>query len=162
MFIREQWGGLAQVLSSIHSYRYRFAIISLIVLLPCFWHRQIELGDLGSHTYNAWLVQLIKHGEISGLWIERQWSNVFFDFLLSGFTQLFGYTWGEKIAVSLAVLIFFWGAFSFVSAAVCRPAWYLSPLLSVIAYGWTFQMGFLNYYISLGLGFFGLGYLALE
>jgi hypothetical protein len=31
-----------------------FLLVSAIVLIPCFWHRHIEAGDLGSHTYIAW------------------------------------------------------------------------------------------------------------
>ncbi len=135
---------------------YRFAVLSLAILTPCFWHLHIEAGDLGSHTYNVWLVQLIERGEISGLWINRQWTNVLFDVLLTSCIQLFSYSAGEKFAVAFIVLIFFWGAFALVTAATRRVSWYLSPLLATIAYGWTFQMGFFNYYISLGLAFFGL------
>ena len=68
----------------------------------------------------------------------------------------FGLRVAEKIAVSLAVLIFFWGAFALIAAATRRAPWKLSPLIAVFAYGWTFEMGFMNYYISLGLCFFAL------
>ena len=34
--------------------------ISVFLLIPCFWHRYIVAGDLDSHVYNAWLVQLIE------------------------------------------------------------------------------------------------------
>ena len=36
-----------------------FAISALLVV-PCWWHRRIEAGDLASHVYNAWLAQLIE------------------------------------------------------------------------------------------------------
>ena len=65
----------------------------------------------------------------------------------------------EKIAVSAAVLIFFWGAFALASAAARRAAWLVAPCLAMVAYGWTFQMGFFNYYLSLGFAFFGLALL---
>jgi len=29
-------------------------LISIILLVPCYWHSHIEAGDLGSHMYNAW------------------------------------------------------------------------------------------------------------
>jgi hypothetical protein len=58
--------------------------------------------------------------------------------------------------VSVSVLVFFWGAFSLVSAAARRAPWFLVPCLAVLAYGWTFMMGFFNYYLSLGLSFFAL------
>jgi hypothetical protein len=33
------------------------------------------------------------------------------------------------------------------------------PCLAIFAYGWTFEMGFLNYYVSLGFAFWGLALL---
>src|SRR6202789_4658132 len=64
--------------------------ISAILLVPCFWHRHIEAGDLASHTYNAWMAQLIAHGQAPGLWLARQWNNVLFDITLGGLGSLFG------------------------------------------------------------------------
>jgi hypothetical protein len=135
---------------------WKLLAISAAVLAPCFWHRNIEAGDLGSHVYNAWLAQLIQRSEVPGLWIARQWNNVLFDFLLSGFGSIFGLRAAERIAVSLAVLIFFWGTFTLVCAATRRAPWFLLPLIAMISYGWTFELGFFNYYISLGLSFFGI------
>lgn len=133
--------------------------ISAFILVPCFWHREIEAADLGSHLYNAWLVELIHGGSVHGLWIEHRWNNVLFDYLLSGFGAAFGLHAAEKIAVSLAVLTFFWGAFALASAASRRATWYLLPLIAIAGYGWTFQIGLFNYYLALGLSFFALGIL---
>jgi hypothetical protein len=144
-FLRARWG--------------RVASISALLLVPCFWHREIEAADLGSHLYNAWLVQLIHHGQVHGLWIDHRWNNILFDYLLSGFGALFGLRAGEKIAVALAVLIFFWGAFALICAAARRTPWRLLPLIAMAAYGWTFQIGLFNYYLALGLSFFGLAVL---
>jgi hypothetical protein len=130
--------------------------ISALVLIPCFWHSHIEAGDLGSHVYNAWLAQLIEHGHASGLWISHPSTNVLFDYLLSGFAKIFGLQIAEKVSVAIAVLIFFWGTFALVSTAAQRAPWFLTPGLTMVAYGWTFEMGFLNYYVSLGLSFFAL------
>ena len=52
-------------------YWIRLMVISAAMLTPCFWHRTIVTSDLGSHLYNAWLAQLIRHGEAPGLWIAR-------------------------------------------------------------------------------------------
>ena len=134
----------------------RFAAVSAALLIPVYWHRRIEAGDLASHLYNAWLAQLIRQGQAPGLWIARQWNNVAFDLLLSWLGSAFGLRAAERIAVSFAVLIFFWGAFALIAAATRRAPWKLSPLIAVFAYGWTFEMGFMNYYISLGLCFFAL------
>src|ERR1700756_2904412 len=134
----------------------RLLTISALILVPCFWHRHIEAGDLGSHVYNAWLAQLIEHGQAPGLYLARQWNNVLFDFLLLKLGNVFGLATAQKILVPLCVLIFFWGAFSLIAAVSCRPPWFLLPWLAMLAYGWTFNVGFFNYYLSLGLGFFAI------
>jgi len=131
-------------------------VISPGLLIPCFWHRRIEAGDLGSHVYNAWLAQLIERGHAPGLHLARQWNNVLFDILLLRLGNLVGLAAAEKILVPLCVLIFFWGAFALLAAVSRRPPWFLLPCLAMLAYGWTFNLGFFNYYLSLGLGFFAI------
>jgi hypothetical protein len=137
-------------------HRIQLLVISALLLIPCFWHRHIEAGDLGSHVYNSWLAQLIERGQAPGLWIAHPSSNVLFDYLLSALAKAFGLQIAEKLSVALAVLIFFWGAFALISAAAQRAPWFLTPALAMIAYGWTFEIGFFNYYIALGLSFFAL------
>jgi hypothetical protein len=141
------------------------AAISTVLLIPCFWHAHLEAGDLASHTYNAWLAQLIAKGQAPGLFLAHQWNNVLFDFLMSGLATLFGLAIGEKIAASVAVLVFFWGAFAVASEISNVPdcnttAWFLVPCFAVLAYGYTFEMGFINYYLSIGLAFWGMTVLA--
>jgi hypothetical protein len=128
--------------------------ISIVLLLPCFWHKRIEAGDLASHTYNAWLVQLIARGDAPGLYLVRQWNNILVDVALAKLGSAIGFAAAEKIVVSACVLIFFWGAFAFIAAATRRPPWFLVPAIAMVTYGWTFQMGFMNYYVSLGFAFF--------
>jgi hypothetical protein len=130
--------------------------ISAVVLIPCFWHRRIEAGDLASHTYNAWLFHLIKHGQAPGLYIQTQWNNILVDVALAQLGSAVGFIIAEKIVASVCVLIFFWGAFALIASASRRAPWFLTPAIAMISYGWTFQMGFMNYYLSLGLGFFAL------
>lgn len=136
----------------------KLVLISALLLLPCFWHRWLVAGDFGSHLYNAWLEQLIERGQAPGLWIAPQWNNVLFDFLLSGLGKLMPLGVAGKIAVSAALLLFFWGAFTFVAVVNQRLPWSISPLLLAITYGWTFQEGLFNYYLSLGLAFWGLAF----
>lgn len=126
------------------------------LLLPCFWQRHIEAGDLGSHLYNAWLAQLIEKGQAPGLYFARQFSNVLFDFWLLHLSSFFGFWIAEKVAVSLCVLTFFWGVFALVSAVADDSQWLLMPCIATLAYGYVFNMGFMNYYVSLGLGAFAL------
>lgn len=136
----------------------RVTTVSGLLLVPCFWHHQIEADDLGSHLYNAWLVELIHQRQLPGLSVVHPWTNVLFDYMLSGLGAMFGLYTGEKIAVSLAVLIFFWGTFAMIAAAAGRAPWMLAPSLALVAYGWTFEMGLFNYYLSLGLAFFAFAF----
>ena len=149
-------GALPLAFQFLRAHLLKLLVISAFVLIPCFWHRTIVAADLGSHLYNAWLVQLIERGQVHRLWIARQWNNVLFDFVLSDLGTIFSPAVTEKIAVSVAVLIFFWGMFVLVCAAARRAPWFLLPVLALFTYGWTFEMGFFNYYLSLGLSFFGI------
>jgi hypothetical protein len=133
--------------------------ISVLLLVPCFWHSRIQAGDLGSHVYNAWLAQLIDRHQVAGLAIAHQWNNVLFDVVLLHAADLVGFVAAEKIVVSMGVLLFFWGCFSFLCAAAGRPPWKFTPFLLMLAYGYVFHMGFMNYYLSLGLAFFSLALL---
>ncbi len=128
-------------------------LLSALILVPCYWHRRIEAGDLGSHTYNAWLTVLVKQGRAPGLYLAHQWNNIIVDSALTWLGARLGFIAAERIVVSLCVLTFFWGAFAFISAASLRPPWYLTPALAMISYGYTFYVGFMNFYLSLGLAF---------
>jgi hypothetical protein len=141
------------------SRRWLAVAISVVLLAPCWWHAHIEAGDLGSHVYNAWLAQLIEKGQAPGLYLAPQWNNVLVDWLLLRAGNLFGFAWGEKIVVSLCVLLFFWGVFAFVGAASGRAAWFLTPCIGMLAYGYAFNMGFLNFYLSVGLACLSLALL---
>lgn len=138
---------------------WRVLAISAALLAPCLWHRRIEAGDLPSHVYNAWLAQLIAKGQAPGLYIATQWHNVLFDVTLLRVANLVGLAAAQKIVVSLCVLIFFWGAFAFLRTISDGPPWFLTPCLAMLAYGYSFNMGFMNYYLSLGLACFGMAIL---
>lgn len=135
---------------------YLFVLLSLLVVIPCFWHPHIEAGDLGSHLYNAWLVELIHDGKAPGLYTVWQFDNVLFDLMLFYFAKVVGLFAAEKIAVSLCVLIFFWGTFAFARAATGNTPWVIAPLIAMLTYGYIFHMGFMNYYLSLGFAAIGL------
>ncbi len=128
---------------------------AILALAPCFWQARIQAGDLASHIYNAWLAQLIQQGKAPGLAIVPQYTNVMFDLLLSVLFNAFGPDAAQRIAVALAVLVFAGGAFTF-CRAVSRNAWSVLPLVIALAYGWTFHMGFFNFYLGLGFCFWAL------
>src|SRR5258708_1276840 len=133
--------------------------ISVLIVVPCVWHRRIEAGDLASHVYNAWLAQLIAKGEAPGLYVAKQWNNILFDVTLLRTVNLVGLAAAQKIVVSMCVLIFFWGVFAFIRTMTEQPPWLLTPCVAMLAYGYSFSMGFANYYLSLGLACFGLAIL---
>ena len=54
---------IAASLRLVKAHSGRMAAISAALLAPCYWHAQIEAGDLASHVYNAWLGQLIERGQ---------------------------------------------------------------------------------------------------
>jgi hypothetical protein len=131
-------------------------LLSTLLLIPIFWHPHIEAGDLGSHVYNAWLAQLVQKGTAPGVYSVWQWKNILFDLLLLFLSNLFGISAGEKIAVALCVLLFFWSVFALIAAATRRPPWLVTPFVAMLTYGYVFHMGFMNYYLSIALACLGL------
>ena len=131
-------------------------LVSAVVLIPCFWQRHIQAGDLASHVYNAWLARLVGEGSAPGVYTVWQAKNVLFDLILLKLGGIFGFGAAEKIAVSLCVLVFFWGVFTLISVATRKRPWLLLPGLAMLAYAYVFYMGFMNYYLSLGVACFGL------
>jgi len=134
-------------------------VISLALLIPGVWHHRIEAGDLASHVYNAWLAELIGKGQAPGLYIAERWNNVVFDLALLYAEKLFGLGMAQRIVVYLFVLIFFWGVFAFVATVTESAPWFLTPCIAMLAYGYSFNMGFMNYYLSLGLACLGMAVL---
>src|ERR1700719_2213864 len=155
----EKNNALSRALRFVRTNIIAMSAVSAVVIIPCFWHRHIEAGDLPSHTFNAWLASLVQQGRAPGLYLATQWYNVLFDVLLLYSAKVFGFVAGPKIVVAISVLVFFWGVFSFVAAVSERPPWLLTPGSAMLAYGYTFNMGFFNYYLSIGLACFGLAIL---
>jgi hypothetical protein len=145
-------GGLHALLGS----KWIYPIVSLLFLIPCYWQPRIQAGDLSSHIYNSWLSQLIESGKLQGLVMVQQTTNILFDLILSALFKIVGPEAAQRIAVSLAVLTFVWGAFAFIGAVGKQRPWHLLPCIAMLAYGWVYHMGFFNFYISLGLCFWAL------
>ena len=129
----------------------RFFLFLALMLAPCFWQSRIQAGDLSSHLYNSWLALQIRSGAVHGLSIVPQWTNVAFDWLLTWLLATFGAGAAQRVAVSVAVLVFAGGAFAFVSAVSNRRPWFLTPCIAMLAYGFVFHIGFFNFYLSLGI-----------
>lgn len=134
----------------------RVAIVSALLVVPCFWQAHLECVDLGSHTYTAWISSLIAAGKAPGLYLAHSSTNVLFDWLLAASCAIFGYDGGGKVAAAVCVLLFFWGALALVGALTGNKDRYLAIPTAMLAYGWTFQTGLFNFYLSLALAFWGL------
>ena len=132
--------------------------ISIAVLIPVFWQSRIQAGDLSSRLYNSWLATLIEQGRVQRFELVTQWTNVLFDLLLTGLFKSVGAAAAQRIAVSLCVLNFVWGAFVLLNTVSRTRAWRLFPYIVILAYGWVFHLGLLNFDSSeefmgkLGLG----------
>lgn len=131
--------------------------VSLLLIAPVLVQEHVQAGDLASHLYNTWLVLLVRAGEPLGLELAPQFSNVLFDWWLEGLWRIGGPGFAEKAAVSISVLLFFWGAFFLVGRLTERSAWPSSPLLAMLAYGWVYHQGFFNYYLACAFGFWAIG-----
>jgi hypothetical protein len=129
----------------------RILLVSAALAVPCFWQTRIQAGDLSSHAYNAWLSTLVEQGRTPGLFLATQYTNVLFDVALAWLMTIFGAGLAQRILVTLAVEIFVWGAFVLASAVTGRRPWFLMPCLAMLGYGWTFHVGFFNFYVSMGL-----------
>jgi hypothetical protein len=139
--------------------RWLYVLVSFLLLAPCNWQARVQAGDLASHIYNSWLAQLIERGHMQGLAIAGQTTNILFDLMLGSLFELLGAEAAQRISVSLAVLIFIWGAFAFAQAVSGRRPWQILPCIAMLAYGWVYHMGFFNFYLSLGLCFWALALL---
>jgi len=133
-------------------------LISFLFLVPCFWQKRIQATDLSSHVYNAWLVSLVKQGQLPGLYVVRQWNNVAFDVALEWLFVHVGAHAAERVAVSAAVLTFAWGGILLITAIAGRNWWFTIPCMAMLSYGFIYHMGFFNYYLGMGMCFW---YLAL-
>ena len=126
-------------------------LLSVLLLVPCFWQSRIQAGDLSSHIYNAWLASLVAQGKVQGLWIASRSNNVLFDLGLAWLLPRVGAGAAQRIAVSVTVLIFAWGAIAFITAVAGRNDWFVVPSVAILTYGFTYHMGFFNFQLSLGI-----------
>jgi len=133
-------------------------LVSLVLLVPCFWQPRIQSIDLCSHIYNAWLTSLIGQHQAPGLWIAPQSNNVLFDLMLAWLFPHVGAAAAQRIAVGTTVLIFSWGAILLISRGRPRNWWFVLPTVAVISYGFVFHAGFFNFYLGMGICFWYLAF----
>lgn len=126
-------------------------LFSAALLIPCFWQSRIQAADLSSHIYNAWLATQIRQGTAPGLSISPQSNNVLFDLMLDWLFLRVGPDWAQRVAVSVSVLVFGWGAILFIFRVAGRNWWFAAPSVAMLAYGFIFHMGLFNFYLSLGI-----------
>jgi hypothetical protein len=129
------------------------------LLIPVFWQSRVQSADLASHLYNAWLALRLERGEVSGLFIAPQTTNILFDLLLVKLLSVFSPGWTERIAVSLSVLLFAGGAWAVVKRVAGRFPPYFLALLAMLSYGFVFRLGLFNFYLGMGLALWALSLL---
>src|SRR5437764_7607756 len=112
---------------------HRYPLVSILLLLPVYWQSRIQAGDLSSHIYNAWLAQLVETGRVQGLVVVRQTTNILFDLMLGAFLRVAGAEFAQRVSVSIAVLVFVWGAFRFINVVAGRQAWQMIPCIAMLA-----------------------------
>ncbi len=134
-------------------------LFSIVLLIPCFWQSRIQSADLSSHIYNAWLARQIHQSKAPGLWISFQSTNVLFDLTLEWLLPRVGSDLAQRLAVSISVLVFGWGAILFIFRVAGRNWWFAAPCIAMLAYGFIFHMGLFNFYLATGLC---LWYLAIS
>jgi hypothetical protein len=118
------------------------------VLIPCFWQAHAAFGDFPSHLYNAWLYPKVAAGQVPGLTISGQHTNILSDVVLTWLLQHTTVKVAERVVLAGAVLLMFWGMFATVGAISSRAPWWVAPFLAMLTYGWAFQLGFLNSYLA--------------
>ncbi|HYL34534.1 MAG TPA: hypothetical protein VEV17_01330 [Bryobacteraceae bacterium] len=128
-----------------------YFLAAALLSIPCVWQRHIQANDLSSHLYNAWLANQAAAGQLQGLYVVPQRSNVLFDLMLSWLLKSGSVALTERVAVLTAVQIFFWCCFALVSVVAGRPAWRVALFLVFLTYGAVFRLGFFNFYMSAGI-----------
>ncbi len=130
----------------------RVAIVSVVVAIPCFWQPHVGFGDFPSHVYNAWLYPKVPAGELQGLATSGQHTNILSDVLLTWLIQHTGVEPAQRLVLSFAALLMFWGVFALIGSLRRKTEWWITPMIVMLGYGWAFQLGFLNSFIASALG----------
>lgn len=123
-----------------------------LLLLPLFWVERTQSIDLASRSYNAWLAQLIRQGELPGLTLEPLLVNAVFEHAFDLLLGWLTFPMAERIAMGATLLVFGVGAALWLRQAAGRLRWELAPLLVVAAHGVVTQVGLLNFLLALGFG----------
>src|SRR4051794_25204464 len=129
----------------------RIVIASVLLAVPCFWQRYVGFGDFPSHVYNAWLYPKVARGELQGLAVSGQHTNILADMALTFLMRLVGVDLAQRLVLAGAALLMFWGVFALIASLRNEITWSLSPMIAMLSYGWAFQLGFLNSFIAAAL-----------
>src|SRR5579872_5154692 len=81
-----------------------YVLTASLLAIPCFWQTHIQGTDLPSHLYNAWIANQVSAGQLPGLFLVPQFTNVFFDHLLSLLLRTGSVYLAEHLAALVVVL----------------------------------------------------------
>ncbi|HVR99856.1 MAG TPA: hypothetical protein VMW27_24745 [Thermoanaerobaculia bacterium] len=143
--------------------RWLFVGLALLYLLPIWVVRFVPTTDGPCHLYNSWILRQLLTGEAPPV-IEQHyevnprpfpnWSGQAMMALLLGAVPPAA---AEKIVASSCVLLFLLGL-RYLAGSVDPARGWFAFLGFPLAYNWTFQMGFYNFALSLGLFLFAVGF----
>jgi len=142
---------LADAIRFLRQFKLRVSLLSTLLGIPCLWHRRIEAGDLASSCVTTCgsrsSLKRAGAGALPGEPLGQR-SIRLHTVAPSEFSWVFHR--GENCRICLRV-DFLLGRFCVRRRADDRLPWFLTPCIAMLAYGYSFTMGFMNYYLSLGL-----------
>jgi hypothetical protein len=129
-------------------------LVSCAVVVPLLLIPSVQLGDLHTHLYNAWLARQLSQPWASDcFYLTPGWTNLLSDAILSALLPVFGPGVTSRIAAILAVSVFFWGVLWWQRTLLGRWPMAAAPILLALSYGWLLRAGFLNFLFGAGFAF---------
>ena len=95
----------------------------------------------------------MERGQLPGLTLAHQHTNILTDIALQWLIAHVGVGAAQRVVLSASVLLMFWGIFGMVAAITRRSPWWLMPIFAMLTYGWAFHLGFLNSYVATAICF---------
>lgn len=108
-------------------------------------------GDLHTHLYNAWLGNLVADGHVNGLWLAPAWTNSLISRGLAALLESLSPGAAEKVIHLALAEGFLWASFAYCRAVTRNGCWEWLPAIAMLAIGWTFQAGLVNWFASAAL-----------
>ncbi len=124
----------------------------LATIVPLVWTPTIISLDLASHTYGVWLTRLVREGDLTGLYLANQYTNVLHDWIFDLLGLLLPLSRVEWILKLVALLVLSVGSYRWIAVVGRNPApRIIVPMGVALAHGTITQVGLVNFMFSIGL-----------